>query len=313
MRHTFKTRTIAEQFRLAAHVAVIVLLMSLRLEAQQPGQKTFDSPGEAAAALFLAAKAGDTNQLMQVFGPEAQPLLSSGDEVADSNDRKRIVEKYEQMRRLVREPDKTVTLYLGAENWPFPIPLISKNGRWFFDTPAGKTEILFRRIGRNEYTTMETLDVLAEAQKEYVSEPRDGVRQYAQKILSDEGVRNGLYWKTAPGEPLSPIGPLIAEAAEQGYARKEGRAVPFHGYVYRVLHRQGGHAPCGSKDYIVDGKMTRGFAFLAYPAEYRNSGVMTFIVGMDGQIYQKDLGEGTAELAASIEEFDPDSSWTAVE
>jgi len=295
-------------------LAAALPLLTIQVAAQQSSQKTFDSPANAVTAMVLAAKAGDRNQLMQIFGPEAKELLYSGDPVADKNEREKILGKYNEMNRLVVEPDKTVTLYLGAENWPFPIPLVNKKGAWFFDTPKGKQEVLFRRIGRNENDTIDTLQALVVAQKEYVSEPRDatGVKQYAQKILSDDGTHDGLYWKTDEGQPESPIGPLIAEAAAQGYKRKEG-PTPFHGYIYRVLRTQGPAAPGGTMGYLTDGKMTRGFAFLAYPAEYKNSGVMTFVVGKDGQIYEKDLGSRTKTIAEAMTTFNPDKSWVAAE
>jgi hypothetical protein len=308
------SRRLATLFWLTVFVAAFASVAVRQLAAQQPSQKTFDSPGKAALAMFLAAKAGDPNELMLIFGPQAKSLLSSGDEVADKNDRQRIVNKYQEMNRLVVEPDKSVTLYIGAENWPFPIPLVNKNGSWFFDTAAGKKEILFRRIGRNENDTVDTLEALVSAQKQYASQPHDGdtVKQYAQKILSDDGMHNGLFWKTAEGEPQSPIGPLIAEAAQQGYKKKEG-PTPFHGYFYRVLRSQGKAAPGGAMDYMTNNRMTRGFAFLAYPAEYRNSGVMTFIVGRDGKVYQKNLGPQTTKIAPAMTTYNPDTSWTVAE
>jgi hypothetical protein len=276
--------------------------------AQQATQRTFDSPGKAAAAMFDAAKAGDTNALMQIFGPESKDLISSGDPVADKDTRELVVKKYEEMHRLVVEPDKSVALYIGSENWPFPFPIVNKGGVWFFDTAKGKQEVLFRRIGRNEIFTINTLRTLADAQKEYASTTHDqDVKQYAGKILSDEGKHNGLYWKANEGEPQSPIGPLIAQATKQGYER-EANPIPFHGYYYRILTKQGKDAPDGAMSYITDGKLTKGFAFVAYPAEYRNSGVMTFIVGKNGQVYQKDLGNNTAKIAANMTEFNPDKT-----
>jgi hypothetical protein len=304
----------ATLFWLTAFVVLFTSLTIRQLAAQQPSQRTFDSPGQAVVAMVTAAKAGDTSALMQIFGPQAKDLLSSGDQVADKNDRERIVKKYQEMNRLVVEPDKSVMLYIGAENWPFPIPLVNKKGAWSFDTAAGKKEILFRRIGRNENATIVALQSLVTAQKEYASQPRDGaaVKQYAQKLLSDEGRHNGLFWKPAEGEPQSPIGPLIADAASEGYKKKEG-TTPFHGYIYRSLQKQGKDAPDGVMDYMSGGMMTGGFAFLAYPAEYRNSGVMTFMVGRDGRVYQKDLGPNTAKIAADMTAYNPDKSWLIAE
>jgi Protein of unknown function (DUF2950) len=295
-------------------LTLAVGLMTIPSAGQEPGQKTFASPGEAVEATIAAAKAGNTDALLQIFGPDGgKELISSGDPVADKNAWENAVRKYEQMHRLVREPDDTVTAYMGAENWPFPIPLVKKGNVWYFDTAAGKQEVLFRRIGRNELATIDVCHAIVDGQKQYESQTHDGdtVKQYAPKIVSDPGKHNGLYWKVAAGEPQSPIGPLVAEAAAAGYTRKQGSGgpTPFHGYIYKHLNSQGPAAPGGAKDYTVDGKMTGGFAILAYPAEYRNSGVMTFMVNQDGIVYQKDLGPDTAKIAASMTQYNPDSSW----
>jgi hypothetical protein len=279
--------------------------------AQQETQLTFASPAEAVDAMVSAAKNRDAEKLRQIFGPQVNEIVYSGDPVADKNDREKVLEKFDEMHRLVVEPNKSVTLYLGAENWPFPIPLVQKNGRWMFDTAAGKKEILFRRIGRNERSTIDTLTALVDAEKEYASAPQTGsTKEYAQKIISDEGKHDGLFWKTDPGEPESPIGPLIANAAGEGYTKSKEGPTPFHGYIYRVLQSQGSGAPGGAMSYMANGKMTRGFAFIAYPASYRNSGVMTFIVGKDGRIYQKDLGPRTEEIAKGMTHFNPDKTWS---
>jgi len=292
---------------------IAVVLVTLSVPAALPAsQQTFASPAEAVQALVSAAKRNDTEQVKRILGPEAS-LLSSGDPVADKNDRDRVLKKYEEMNRLVVEPDKSVMLYVGAENWPFPIPLVEKNGVWSFDTNAGKKEILFRRIGRNEFATIDTLNALVEAQKEYASSPRDGVKQYAQKFLSDEGRHNGLFWKSAPGEPQSPIGPLIVNAAGEGYSKSKEGPTAFHGYIYRIIQAQGNSAPGGAMNYMSNGNMTRGFAILAYPVKYRNSGVMTFIVGSDGKVYQKDLGPRTSAIAKAMKQYNPDRTWTLAE
>ena len=265
--------------------------------------------------MIAAAKAGSTDALLQIFGPEGKELLSSGDDVADKNARNNVVQRYEQMHRLVREPDDTVTVYMGAENWPFPIPLLKKGNAWYFDTPVGKQEVLYRRIGKNELATIDVCHAIVDAQKQYQSETHDGesVKQYALKLVSDPGKHNGLYWKAAAGEPQSLIGPLIAEAAAAGYTRKQSGPTPFHGYIYKHLSSQGPAAPGGAKDFVVDGKMTGGFAVLAYPVEYRNSGVMTFMVNQDGIVYQKDLGPDTAKIAPAMSQYNPDSSWQQAE
>jgi len=305
--------------QLATLFGIVVLAASLTIPAigqtaaaqttaAQTLPQTFKTPAEAANAMFVAAKAGNSNELMRIFGPQAKGLLSSGDPVADKNEREQIITKYEQMHRIVIEPDKTATLYIGAENWPFPIPIVNKKGEWSFDTARGKQEVLFRRIGRNETATIDTLAALVRAQSEYFGT----TRQYAEKIMSDEGKQNGLYWKPVAGQPPSPIGPLVAEATKEGYKKGEG-PTPFHGYVYRMLTSQGKDAPGGAMSYMTDGKQTKGFAFVAYPAHYRNSGVMTFIVSKDGTIYQKDLGPRTSSLAAAMIAFNPDKTWTPAE
>lgn len=226
------------------------------------------------------------------------------------------IRRYDQMHRVVIEPDQTATLYIGAENWPLPIPIVKNiGGTWYFDTESGKTEILQRRVGTNENDAIEVLHGLVEAQKDYASEPHDGdkTKHYALKFMSDEGKQNGLYWKTDDNHFPSPIGPLLVSAAAEGYNMKQGRAEPFHGYYYRLLTKQGPAAKGGERDYIVGGKLTRGFAFVAYPAEYRNSGVMTFIVNQSGVIYQKDIGTQTPGTASAMKEYNPNDTWERVD
>jgi hypothetical protein len=202
-------------------------------------------------------------------------------------------------------------LYIGAHNWPWPIPLVNKGNSWYFDTEAGKKEILYRRIGRNEMSTTRVCQELVAAEKEYYAMQHD---EYAQKIFSDEGQHNGLYWKVTGNEPQSPIGPLVAAAVAEGYAKGQaGPPTPYHGYLYHVLTSQGRNAPGDAKNYIVNGKMTEGFAFVAYPAEYRSSGVMTFIVNQDGVVYQKDLGNKTEVLGKAMKEYNPGSGWQKAE
>ncbi len=279
--------------------------------AQQPGQKTFSSPGEASIALFTAMQNNDEKALLDIFGPDGKRIVWSGDAAEDAESRANFVKKYQEMHRLVKEPDGTTTLYIGAENWPTPIPLVNKGNSWYFDTEAGKLEILFRRIGRNELSAIRVCQELVAAGKEYYSMQHN---EYPRKIFSDEGQHNGLYWKAAKGEPQSPVGPLVAlAAAEDITPSREGAPTPYRGYFYRTLTSQGANAPGGAKSYIVDGKMTGGFAFVAYPAKYRSSGVMTFIVNQDGVVYQKDLGKQTDVLAKAMKEYNPDSSWQKVE
>jgi hypothetical protein len=275
----------------------------------------FPSPEAASQALLQAAQSGDKESLISVFGPECEEIISSGDPVQDKNNRELFVAKYQEMHRLKREPDGSTVLYIGAENWPLPVPLVKKDGGWRYDTESGKAAVLARRIGQNELGAIEICHALLEAQKEYFSAPRDGKpRQFAQKIASDPGKHDGLFWQPSQGEPESPIGPLIVSAVGEGYRRGKGGArTPYHGYYYRILTSQGESAPGGAKNYIVNGAMTGGFAILAFPAQYRSTGVMTFIVNQDGVILESDLGENTADLAANMKEYAPDATWQEAE
>ena len=283
--------------------------------AQQPGQRTFASADDAARAFFAAMQAADDQAPLSILGQDGKEVLSSGDSTEDANARTGFVVKYQEMHRLVAEPNGTVTLVIGAENWPFPIPLANKNGSWYFDTPAGKDEILFRRVGRNELSAMDASRQLVEAQEQYFAHPPAGFpQQFAQKLVSDEGRHNGLFWFGASDAFYSPLDPLIANAhGEAAKGRDDPGAEPFDGYFFRILTRQGRHAQGGAKSYIVNGNMTAGFAFVAYPAEYRSSGVMTFIVDKSGTIYEKDLGPDTVKLAQAMTSFNPDSTWHKAE
>jgi len=275
--------------------------------AQQQGQKTFSSAEEASNALVTAAQNNDEKAMLDILGSAGQEVVSSGDDTEDTDSRANFVRKYQEMHRLVKEPDGTTTLYIGAENWPTPIPLRNRENVWYFDTEAARQEILFRRIGRNELSAIRVCQELVAAEKEFSSAHQS---QYAQKTYSDQGQHDGLYWKAGDSEPQSPIGPLLARAvATSDSAAQDAGPTPFRGYYYRILTRQGKGAPGGAKNYVVDGKMTGGFAFVAYPALYRSSGVMTFIVGQDGVIYQKDLGKRTDSIAKSLKAYDPNSSW----
>ncbi len=294
-----------------ACVAVVCLAGPFAL-AQQANEKTFASPGDAVLALYNAVKSNDQQALKALFGSNAEPILHTGDEVADKKMGTDFIRRYDQMHRVVMEPDQSVTLYVGADNWPMPIPIVkNSNGAWYFNTDAGMKEILYRRIGTNENDAIEILHTLVAAQREYASEPHDGdsTKHYAARFISDDGKQNGLYWKTTDNETPSPIGPLFVTAATEGYAMKQGQQAPFHGYYYRILTKQGAAAKGGAKDYLVNGQLARGFAFVAYPAEYRNSGVMTFIVNQDGVVYEKDLGQDTANAAKAMTEFNPDKGW----
>ena len=299
-----------------AHVlklaAVAVLLMGCfpaRSMAQQPGQKTFSSAEDACKAIAAAAQSSDDKAMLDLLGPDGKQIVSSGDAVEDAENRANFARRYQEMHRWMKEPDGKTTLYIGAENWPVPIPLVNKGGVWFYDTDAGKQEILFRRVGRNEMSAIRISEALVAAQKEYYSMQQGGA--YAEKIFSDEGQHNGLYWKVSgSSEPQSPIGPLVAAAVAEGYTKGEGApTTPYHGYYFRTLTRQGKNAPGDARNYIVNGKMTEGYAFVAYPAEYRSSGVMTFIINEDGVVYQKDLGEKTGVIAKTMKEYNPGAGW----
>ena len=297
--------------KLAAAAILLAGCFPVSSLAQEQGQKTFSSAEEATNALVTAAQNNDEKAMLEILGPDQKQVVSSGDETEDAQNRANFVKRYQDMHRLVKEPDGTTTLYIGAENWPTPIPLVNKGNSWYFDTDAGKKEILYRRVGRNEISAIRVCQELVAAEKEYYSMQHN---EYAQKIFSDEGQRNGLYWKAADGKAQSPIGPLVASAFAEGYAKSEGGTpAPYRGYYYRILVRQGKNGPGGAKNYIVNGKMTEGFAFVAYPAEYRSSGVMTFVVGADGVVYQKDLGEKTDVLAKDLKAYNPNSSWEKAE
>jgi len=253
--------------------------------------------------------------VLAVFGPESKDTIFSGDAVQDKTTVERFVAAYGTMHRWRKMPDGAQILIIGADNFAFPIPL-KKNGggQWFFDTAAGKDEILARRVGRNELAVIDVCGALADAQAEYFSAPHNGAstKQYALKFISDTGQQNGLYWDSPQDQPKSPLGPLVAFATDEGYSVKPNSHAPFHGYYFHMLARQGAGAPGGAKDYVVDGKMAGGFAFVAYPAEYGNSGVMTFIINQDGVLLQKDLGKATTETAKAMTEFNPDPSWSPV-
>ncbi len=293
--------------KLAVVAIILTMCLCAGVMAQQPGQKTFSSAEEASKALVTAAESNDQKALLEILGPQGKQIVLSGDAAEDAESRASFVERYREMHRLVREPDGTTILYIGAHNWPAPIPLMQKGSVWYFDTEAGKKEILYRRIGRNEVSAIHVCRELVAAQKEYSAQRGE----FAQKIFSDEGQQNGLYWKAANGQPQSPIGPLVASAVvEANYAQSQvGAATPYRGYYFHVLVRQGRDAQGGAKSYVVNGKMSEGFAFVAYPAVYRSSGVMTFIVGADGTVYEKNLGGKTDAVGKNLKEFNPDSTW----
>ena len=282
--------------------------------ATQVVQKTFASPEDAGKSLVEAAKAGNHDALIAVFGPGSQDIIFSGDAAQDKTSLENFTSAYATMNRWRKQTDGSAVLYLGADNNPFPIPLKkNSSGRWYFDTAAGKDEILSRRIGGNELAAMEVVAAMADAQAEYFSQQHNGVKQYAQKFISDEGKQNGLYWKSPEGQPKSPLGPLAAyAAATEGFTPVANKQQPFHGYFYRILTKQGAAAKGGAKDYVVNGKMTGGFAFVAYPEKYGDAGIMTFIVDQSGVVYEKNLGKDALDLAKAMTEFNPDKTWSPV-
>jgi Protein of unknown function (DUF2950) len=303
-------------------LALLALVISLascskpeKPAATEVVQKTFASQDVAAKALMEAAKAGNHDALIAIFGPGSQDVIFSGDAAQDKISFENFVAAYGTMNRWRKQINGSEVLYIGADNNPFPIPL-KKNtaGQWYFDTAAGKDEILSRRIGNNELAAIDVVAAMANAQNQYFSQRHDGVKQYAHKFISDEGKQNGLYWKSPDGQPKSPLGPLAAYAAvTEGFTPEAGKQQPFHGYFYRILTKQGADAKGGAKDYIVNGKMTGGFAFVAYPEQYGDTGIMTFIINQNGVVYEKDLGKGTGDLAKAMTEFNPDKSWAPVE
>ena len=298
--------------------SALVLLLALGLGAcsQQPGsggQTGFDTPEAAAKAVVDAARKNDVQALKGLLGPGGEPVVSSGDEVADKNGRAEFVAAYDAKHSFEDAGEGLKTLVIGKDDWPFPGPLRLKDGKWFLDGAAGVEELYFRRIGRNELDAIAVSRGFVEAQQEYAAVGHDGDEPgiYALKLISDPGMQNGLYWETAEGEEPSPVGAFVAAAAGEGYSAKSGRT-PYHGYFYRLLYKQGTNAKGGALDYFKDGLMTEGFALVAWPAEYGNSGIQTFIVNQDGTVFQKDLGKDTATAAEAINSYDPDSTWTAV-
>ena len=292
-------------------VASILLtgaLLASSLSAQDSG-KIFLSPEDAMKGLIAAAENNDTKAILAVLGPEAKDILSSGDTVSDKADVERFVANCREKMDLVRRGDR-VSVIIGNDNTPFAIPIVKKGGGWVFDTRSGKEEVLNRRVGRNELDTIDTCEAYVEAQEEYASADRelDGIMQYAQKFFSDSGKRNGLYWDVAEGEDPSPMGPLVAEAAAEGYAKKE-RPIPYHGYYFKILKGQGKNAPGGAYSYVINNHMVAGFALVAWPAEYGNSGIMTFVVNQNGIVYEKNLGSKTEKVAKTMTLYNPDRTW----
>jgi hypothetical protein len=281
--------------------------------AAAPGkQKLFETPDEAVQILIDAIRKGDRKAMVDVLGPTSGPLVSSGDAVEDQRAREAFLRAYDAAHRLEAGGGKIV-LHVGTDNFPFPIPVVPDGASWRFDTAAGREEILNRRIGRNELDAIQVCLAYVDAQREYYARARKQgeVREYAQRLASTAGKRDGLYWDAKPGEEASPFGPLVAKARAEGYGGR-GTQSPYHGYYYRILAGQGPDAPDGASDYVAGGHMIGGFGLVAFPAQYGASGVMTFIVNHDGVVYEKDLGPNTTTLARQMKLFDPDKDWRKV-
>ncbi len=292
---------------------VLVLGTPLAARAADTG-KTFATPEEALSALVQATSAASGTDLRAIFGSAAEELHNP-DRVQATNEYHTFTAALNETNRLVHESATRCVLEVGPNSWPFPVPIVKKDGRWFFDTEAGKEEILSRRIGKNELSALQTIRAYVQSQREYASRDRDGdeVLEYAQRIASTPGTKNGLYWPPELDGEISPLGPLVADAQSEGYGMQakgqEATREPFHGYFFKILTRQGKHAPGGKYDYIINGHMIGGFALVAWPAEYGESGIMTFIVNQQGRVYQKDLGPKTEKLAPAMKVYDPDPSW----
>jgi hypothetical protein len=297
---------------------VLAMLLGLAIAAgcarQPAGDEGFKTPEEAVSALVAGLQNNDIAGLQALLGPGSEELLSSGDAVQDASDRARFLAAYEAKHGLIDGDGGQKILVTGEDDWPMPIPLVQRDGRWKFDGEAGIDEVIYRRVGANELGAIDVCRGYVDAQLEYASEGRDGdpAGIYALKLISDEGLHNGLYWATDEDEPPSPAGPFVAAAAAEGYRAGGAARTPYHGYYYRMLYAQGPNANGGARDYFKDGLLTEGFALVAWPADYGSSGVQTFIVNGDGVVFQKDLGEDTATVVESIQSFDPDSSWIAI-
>ena len=297
--------------KLTCWTAATIVLASVSVAS---AQQSFKSPEDAMTALVGATKDNWPKGVVAVLGPDGADIVSSGDKVADGEMRQKFLAAYDAKHEVKKEGSDKAVMIIGAENFPFPIPLARRGAAWQFDTAAGRLEILYRRIGRNELAAIQSCLAYVDAQNEYADKNRAGAggATYAQRIVSRSGKKDGLYWPAAPGEEESPLGELIAQATTEGYATG-GDRIPFHGYYFRILTRQGPMAAGGEVDYVVRGKMIGGFALVAYPAEYGNSGVMTFVVNYAGAVFQKDLGERTAKLAERMTSFNPDQTWKKVD
>jgi hypothetical protein len=318
-RSAMSSRSTARMIRLLVAVAGLCVVLAsgtaMAAPKPQPQQTSFATPQAAAEALFQAAKAKDQAAIVGILGPSFRDWILSGDPVQDAQRVERFVTAYGQKSRVTNEGDAKAVLSVGDDDFPFPFPIVKSGDAWRFDPEAGREEMLNRAIGRNELNTIQTLLAIVDAQRDYAARPRpdNAAPDYAQKFRSSPGKTDGLFWPTQQGEPASPLGPLVAGAVREGYKAKDSGPVPFHGYYFRILTRQGDKAPGGATDYVVKGRMIGGFAALAYPARYGISGVKTFAVSHDGVVYETDLGADTGKAAPKITTFNPDSRWTKVE
>ena len=291
--------------------AACVVAALATVSASASAQQAFKSPEEAADALVAAVRAGDAKAINKVLGPGGNEIVSSGDKVQDANTRKLVLAAYDAKHTIIKDAAGHAYLAVGAEDYPIPLPVVQKDGAWRFDTVAGREEILYRRIGRNELATIQACLAYVDAQNDYaVLAPNGGVGNFAQRIVSSLGKKDGLYWPAAAGENESPLGEAVAAATLRGY--RAGTRAPFHGYYYKILTRQGATAAGGAMNYIANGRMIGGFALVAYPAQYGNSGVMTFLVNHNGDVFQKDLGAKTAQIVSRMTSFNPDRTWAKV-
>jgi hypothetical protein len=296
----------------AISLVAFAIMATMSLTSVSQAQQAYPSPEEAAAGLAAAVKTGTRSALIKVFGRNGADIIESGDDVADAEARQRFLSAYEAKHSIKAEGNKKATLILGTDDFPFPIPLVNYNTGWEFDAAAGRREILYRRIGRNELDAIQTALAFVDAQNEYAEKDRgNGVGVYAQRIVSTPGKKDGLFWRD-DGDP-SPLGELAAKASAEGYKASGDQSAPYHGYYFRILTGQGSEAPGGALNYVVKGKMIGGFGLIAYPAEYGNSGVMTFVVNHAGIVYEKDLGKRTEAIAKRIYLFDPDQTWKKVD
>jgi hypothetical protein len=294
----------------AAILVMIASVVALSACARKPQE--FDSPEAAAQAMVEAAKSDGNSALLKLFGKDGEPLVDSGDEVADKNARARFLERYAEANSLDKSAPESAILEVGADKWPFPVPIVSEGGKWHFDTPTGVDELVNRRVGANELSTIQSCLAYVDAQREYYmrNPESSSLLHYAGRLISTADKKDGLYWPAGENDEQSPLGEGFAKARAEGYA-KEGTmsGEPFHGYIYRLLTRQGPNAHGGAYDYVVNDQLLGGFAAIAFPADYGNSGVMTFMVSHDGVVYSKDLGPETAKLALAVDSFDPGSDW----